>query len=137
MRVWDNDGDESLEVNLLPMIDVIFAILAFFIVSTLFLTRVEGFGVNLPDARNAAPQTSVDLTVTIQPSGAIALNGQPLSIHDLAAAVETAVPTGEGAIVTIQADEAVSHGAVIAVMDTLRPVEGVGLALATESAQPE
>lgn len=39
MRILDNEPEDEFEINILPMIDVIFAILAFFIVLTLFLTR--------------------------------------------------------------------------------------------------
>ncbi|WP_299491703.1 biopolymer transporter ExbD, partial [Acaryochloris sp. IP29b_bin.137] len=40
MRVWEDDFEEELEINILPLIDVIFAILAFFILSSLFLTQI-------------------------------------------------------------------------------------------------
>lgn len=55
MQIHDNDLDDGFEINILPMIDVIFAILAFFIVSTLFLTRTEGLPVNLPEADTSTP----------------------------------------------------------------------------------
>ena len=132
MRVWDDDSEEALEVNILPMIDVIFAILAFFIVSTLFLTRTEGFSVNLPDAESAEPQTQADFTVTMEPDGSLALDRQPIMIENLRAAIEQAIAPDQTAIVTIQADEQVYHGQVIEVMDEIRPIEGAQLGIATE-----
>jgi len=47
MRLPD-EPEIPTAINIVPMIDVIFAILAFFIMSTLFLTRSEGLSVNLP-----------------------------------------------------------------------------------------
>ena len=132
MRVWDDDSEEALEVNILPMIDVIFAILAFFILSTLFLTRTQGMPVDLPNADSASPQSQVDFTVTLQEDGTLALNQETVLLEDLRAAVEQAMATSETAIVSIEADTQVFHGQVIAVMDELRTLEGVQLGIATE-----
>jgi biopolymer transport protein ExbD len=46
------------QINILPMIDVTFSILAFFIMSTLFMTKLETLSVNLPKAKNAQPRLS-------------------------------------------------------------------------------
>lgn len=132
MRVWDDDTEETLEVNILPMIDVIFAILAFFILSTLFLTRSEGLPVNLPGAETSDPQDQADFTVTLQPGGGIALEQQPIELEDLQTSIEQAMDPNQTAIITIKADEAVYHGEVIAVMDELRAIEGAKLGIATQ-----
>ncbi len=52
MRLPD-EPDMPSQINIVPMIDVIFAILTFFIMSTLYLTRSEGLPVNLPTASSA------------------------------------------------------------------------------------
>lgn len=132
MRVWDNEPEEPLEVNILPMIDVIFAILAFFIISTLFLTRTEGLSVNLPDAESAEPQQQADFSVTVKPDGQITLNQQIVTLEQLQDLVSSAMGDAETALVTVHADEQVYHGQVIAVMDELRLIEGVQLGIATE-----
>jgi biopolymer transport protein ExbD len=132
MRVWDDDSDEALEVNVLPMIDVIFSILAFFILSSLFLTRSEGLPVNLPDADTAAQQEQADFMVTMQPDGTIALDQQPIPLDNLRAAIEQSLAPNQTAIITIKADEQVYHGDVVDVMDELRTIEGAKLGIATE-----
>jgi biopolymer transport protein ExbD len=137
MRVWDNEPDEAMEVNLLPMIDVIFAILAFFIVSTLFLTRTEGLSVNLPNADSASPQQQADFTVSVTATGEITLDRQPIPLEQLQAAIRDALAPEQTVIVTIHADEQAYHGTVIAVMDELRLIEGVQLGIATESEPAE
>ena len=133
MRVLDNEVEEPLEINIVPMIDVIFAILAFFIVSTLFLTRAEGLPVNLPNAETAEPQQSADFTVTIQASGAIFLNRAPIQIDQLKAAIAAELAPDQVALITVQADRKIEHGRVIEVMDELRTIEGARLGIATES----
>ena len=65
MRLPEDNESTRNSVNILPMIDVIFAILAFFILSTLYLTRQEGFPINLPQSVTSSPIDQVDITLTI------------------------------------------------------------------------
>lgn len=122
------------QINIVPMIDVIFAILTFFILSTLFLTKSEGLPVNLPKATNTvqtqAPETG-RVTVTIAQSGELALDRQPITLDALDQRVRTLAKTKQQLVVILNADEAVPHGKVVAVMDRLRGIDGVKLAIAT------
>lgn len=132
MRVIDNEADEPLTINILPMIDVIFAILAFFIISTLFLTRSEGFSVDLPEAETAQSQTEVLVTVTIEANGDISIDKESVALDQLTQTVREKIGDREGALVTVQADETIDYGRVIAVMDKVRRVEGASLGMATQ-----
>ena len=73
MRFLDDEPDIPPQINIVPMIDVIFSILAFFIVSSLFLTRSEGLDVNLPQASTSQLQRTEQITVTINKKGQIFL----------------------------------------------------------------
>jgi biopolymer transport protein ExbD len=128
-----NEPEKNLEINILPMIDVIFSILAFFIISTLFLTRSEGLPVDLPQAETSQQQSETEVTVTIQANGKIALNKEEISIENLIPEVTKISQNSQETIVIVNADQAVSHGDVVNVMDQLRQVEGVKLAIATTS----
>lgn len=130
-----NEPDAPTEINIVPMIDVIFSILAFFIISTLFLTRSEGLPVNLPKAGNSQVQGTAQITVTIDPQGIIALNRQPVELEQLEAEVRKLIPSEQNAIAILNADEAVKHGRVVAVIDRLRNIEEVKLAIATKKPQ--
>jgi len=132
-----NEPEKNLEINILPMIDVIFSILAFFIISTLFLTRSEGLPVDLPQATTAQQQSETEVTVTIQANGTIALNQEEISIQNLVPEVKKISENSQETIVIVKADQAVSHGDVVNVMDQLRQVEGVKLAIATTSPSEE
>ena len=126
------EQEESFQINIVPMIDVIFAILAFFILSTLFLTRAEGLPVNLPKAVTAEQQQSADFTVTINDRGEIFLNRQSIQLETLEAAIQSQLEPGQQALITINADERINHGRVVAVMDELRTIEGARLGIATK-----
>jgi biopolymer transport protein ExbD len=131
MRLPEESEDTSFQINIVPMIDVIFAILTFFIMSTLFLTRSEGLPVNLPKAATAETQQQAPITVTVNGQGEIAINRQPVLLENLEVTIRAQVGANESALVVINADANVSHGQVVAVMDRLRLVKGVKLAIAT------
>ena len=132
MRLPEESDDIPPQINIVPMIDVIFAILTFFIMSTLFLTRSEGLPVNLPKATTGEiQQQSTPLTLTIDQKGNIALNRQPIQIDTLATQIRPLIPPNQQTVVIINADESVTHGRVIAVMDKLRSLKGVRIAIAT------
>jgi biopolymer transport protein ExbD len=129
-----NEPDLPPQINIVPMIDVIFAILTFFIMSSLFLTRSQGLPVNLPTTNTVAPQTDPQLVVTIDAQGNVFLNQQAIAPDLLSTAVQDQIASGIPAFVVINADAAVNHGRVVQVMDELRNIQGLRLAIATEQA---
>lgn len=131
MRLQD-EPDIPAQINIVPMIDVIFAILTFFIMSTLFLTRSQGLPVNLPKAATAQTDRPAQMTVTINKSGELFLDKQPLSLEQLEKEVRQKVQPKQQVMVVLNADEGVNHGQVVAVMDKVRRVEGAKLAIATQ-----
>ena len=131
MRILDNELDDEFEINILPMIDVIFAILALFIVSTLFLTRTEGLPVNLPQTETSTPQEPADFTVTIKSDGSLFLGETSVAEENLRAQILEQLEPDLEALITIKADEQTYHGKVITVMDELRVIEGASLGITT------
>ncbi|MCF2149820.1 biopolymer transporter ExbD [Desmonostoc muscorum LEGE 12446] len=132
MRLQD-EPDIPAQINIVPMIDVIFAILTFFIMSTLFLTRSEGLPVNLPKAATAKQQqVPSKITITVDEQGVVSLNRKPVAVDDLTQQVRTLIGSNSEMLVIINADEKVGHGKVVAVMDRVREVPGAKLAIATQ-----
>ena len=132
MRLPD-EPEIPTQINIVPMIDVIFAILTFFIISTLYLTRSEGLPVNLPKAGTAQSQNSTPIAITIDEKGNLALNRKSTNLEALESQIEALIPSGKEVVVILNADEQVNHGKVIAVMDGVRRVRGAKLAIATKS----
>ena len=131
MRLPD-EPETPFEINIVPMIDVIFSILAFFIISTLYLTRSEGLPVDLPSAQTAQVEQSVQINVTIEPDGDLFLDRQAIELEQLKGAVGALIEPNSESLVIINADEKVEHGQVVSVMDRLRQVEGAKLAIAAK-----
>ncbi|XHX77098.1 MAG: ExbD/TolR family protein [Stenomitos frigidus ULC029] len=130
------EPDTAPQLNIVPMIDVIFALLTFFILSTLSLTRSEGLPVNLPRAATAQSQSSSQIVVTLNQQGQLTLNRQSAQLGDLKPRIQALMGKNPNAVVVINADERVNHGQVIAVMDRLRLIPGVKLAIAAQRPAP-
>ena len=127
-----NETEDMFEINILPMIDVIFSILAFFIISSLFLTRSPGLPVDLPSAQTAKPEQSVQLNITIEPDGKMFLDRQPIELDVLQAALTEKIKPGSESVVTIDADTKVEHGTVVKAIDRLRQAPGAKMAIAAD-----
>ncbi|MFS8821764.1 ExbD/TolR family protein [Synechococcus sp. W60.2] len=133
MRIPE-ENFRSGEINIVPLIDVIFSILVFFVIASLVLTRSEALDVNLPEASTAEARRQPDVTVSITAEGQIAVNRK--AIANLAALIPEvervlAEKPAEGRrLVVINADLALSHGKVVEVMDTLQQLPNVSLAIA-------
>lgn len=130
MRLPD-EPDIPAQINIVPMIDVVFAILTFFIMSSLFLSRSEGLPVNLPQATTAKVQQRTKVMVTVKPDGTMALNRKPIQLAELEPALKALATPQANLVVVVNADEKVEHGKIIAVMDQVRRVKDAKLAIAT------
>lgn len=126
------ETDLPPKINILPMIDVIFAILVFFIVSSLYLTRSEGLPVNLPRASTAEVQKSQQITVSLDEEGELTINSNPAQIEQLQAEVEQLIEAGSNTTVVVNADRSVEHGRVVEVIDQIRQIPDVQLAIAAK-----
>ena len=125
-----NEPDRPPQINIVPMIDVIFAILVYFIVSSLFLTRSEGLPVNLPQAETVQLQQSKQITVSLDSGGSLTVDSQATELSQLRTRVESILEDRESKVVVVNADKTVDHGQVVDVLDELRQISGVSLAIA-------
>jgi len=131
MRLQE-EPDLPPRINILPMIDVIFAILVFFIVSSLYLTRSEGLPVNLPRASTTEVQKTKQITVSLDKDGKLTIDSQPTQMDKLKADIEKLIQTGTTTTVIINADTTVDHGLVVDAIDQVRQVPEAQLAIAAK-----
>ena len=126
------EPDLTPQINILPMIDVIFAILVFFIVSSLYLTRSEGLPVNLPGAQTVEVQKTKQITVSLDEQGKLTVDSKPIQVKKLKTEIEQLIATESSTTVIINADKTVEHGQVVDVIDQLRQTPQVQLAIAAK-----
>ena len=131
MRLPD-EPDRPPQINIVPMIDVIFAILVYFIVSSLYLTRSEGLPVNLPQAETVRLQRSKQITVNLDREGTLTVDSEATQLAQLKTKVEDSIKTEKTTVVVISADKVVDHGQVVDVLDELRQIPQITLAIAAK-----
>ena len=120
------------QINILPMIDIIFAILSFLIVSSLYLARVDTIPVDLPKASSSISQDKKFITISIDKLGNLFLNKKKILLEDLKISIFNLI-NDDSKVVVLNADKNVSHGIVIKILDTLRSIEGLKIAISTKS----
>ena len=132
MVYFKEDLNNKNKIDILPMIDIIFSILAFLIISSLYLTRVETVSVELPKASNSIKQNKKFINISIDKSGNLFINKKSIKFQDLKYNVVNLVDESKN-LVVLNADENISHGYVISVLDVLRSIDGLKLAISTIS----
>jgi biopolymer transport protein ExbD len=133
MKFIEDEPDLPAQINIVSTIDVIFAILAFFIISSLFLSRNEGLPVNLPQADRAEIQEAAPVAITVTADSAIFVGDEVVELDDLQNAVLRALDLANTDLVVLNADASIRHGLAIAIIDRLRSLDNVRLAIATQS----
>ena len=134
MVYYQEDINNESQINILPMIDIIFAILSFLIVSTLYLTKVDTLPVELPKAASSIRQNNKFLTITIDKIGNLFINQKKILLSDLRTTILNLIDKNSQ-VVVLKADKNVSHGVVIKVLDSLRSVKGLNIAISTKSSE--
>jgi biopolymer transport protein ExbD len=136
MKIYLEPDDLDVRIELIPLIDVIFCILVFFILGAVTFGRAQSLNVDLPTAGSAQTEFDSTLDVVIDNFGQISIaeKGQniPVSEDQLTQLLSAYVRQYPQGLVQLQADKIVSYGQVIRIFDLLRQVGGnrVGLAVA-------
>ena len=132
MLYHKEDINSDNQINILPMIDIIFAILSFLIVSSLYLARVDTIPVDLPKASSSVRQDKNFISISIDKLGNLFINKKKIILDDLKISILNLINDGSK-VVVLNADENVSHGIVVKVLDSLRSIEGLKIAISTKS----
>ena len=132
MVYFKEDLNNKNKIDILPMIDIIFSILAFLIISSLYLTRVETVSVELPKASNSIKQNKKFVNISIDKGGNLFINKKSIKFQDLKDNVVNLVDESKN-LVVLNADENISHGYIISVLDVLRSIDGLKIAISTKS----
>jgi biopolymer transport protein ExbD len=126
--------EQTIEIkNVIPLLDVLFALLTFFVLSSLFLNRTQGLPVNLPQAKSAVQQKTIArATISINNKTEVFLNKQKIEISEVSDRVKKLLEPNKDLVVVLNADRTVQHGKVVQIMDQLRQIPRVKMAIATK-----
>jgi biopolymer transport protein ExbD len=132
MRRHHYQQDEDTGIDLTPMLDVVFIMLIFFIVTSSFI-KESGIEVQRPEAQSASPQDKGNILIAVTADGQIWLDKQAVDLRSVRAHVERLrVDQPEGAVV-VQADRDARTGLVVQVMDQARQAGVHDVALAASA----
>ena len=131
MYFKENDETEY-SINILPMIDIIFAILSFFIISSLYLTKIDTIKVNLPKSSTAVREQNKPQIITIDNNENIYFNSREISLTNMSSIIRTNIENLEEPIVILRADTSVKHGFIVNLLDELRKIENLKIGISTE-----
>lgn len=134
MRRHSYQNEEAAGIDLTPMLDVVFIMLIFFIVTSSFI-KESGIEVNRPQADSAARQEQGNILIAVTADGQVWLDKQVVDIRSVRAYVERMRQEQPEGVVVVQADQDARTGLVVRVMDQARlaGVQDVVLAASTES----
>ncbi|EEE41044.1 biopolymer transport protein ExbD/TolR [Prochlorococcus marinus str. MIT 9202] len=129
---FKEDNKSENQINILPMIDIIFAILSFFIISSLFLTRIDSIKVNLPKSSTSVREKNKPQIITIDNNERIYFNANEISLKNISALIRKNIVNLEEPLVILRADTSVKHGFIINLLDELRKIENLKIGISTE-----
>ena len=131
--MYFKEKDETeYSINILPMIDIIFAILSFFIISSLYLTKIDTIKVNLPKSSTAVREQNKPQIITIDNNENIYFNSREISLTNMSSIIRTNIENLEEPIVILRADTSVKHGFIVNLLDELRKIENLKIGISTE-----
>lgn len=110
---------EENSIDLTPMLDVVFIMLIFFIVTTSFV-KEAGIDVNRPSAATAQKKPKASILIAINQTGDIWIDKRKVDVRSVRANVEKLHAESPEGSVVIQADKSSNTGVLVQVMDQVR-----------------
>lgn len=120
------------EIDLTPMLDVVFILLIFFIVTSVFITEA-GIDVAKPEASTAEPKSKDLILIAVSPQGDIWIDGEQIDPRFIRSRFELRLAESPNSSVVIQADQASSNEYVMMIMAAARDAEIADVSISTEA----
>lgn len=118
-RKKHTSGDDDAQIDMTPMLDIVFIMLIFFIVTTTFSSE-KGLMANRPKDNEPSTVPSKTLSIRIDDTGQITMSGRIVDIRRVVANTQTYLAENATDTAAIQAHENTEHGVVVEVMDQVK-----------------
>ena len=133
MRLKDRRAFSKPEVMIIPMIDIMFFLLVFFMLSTLYMVDLKTIPVNMPKVQNAQSQTNVNYLVTMKADGTLYLENKLIDEDTLLQGAKEKYEENNNCAVVIRADESIDYGKIMVLLDKFKAIGITKFGLATET----
>jgi biopolymer transport protein ExbD len=124
---------KKARIEIIPMIDVIFFLLVFFMVTSLAMTRINSIPVALPKTSSSPQALKQSVILTIRKDGGLLVNKSPVTLETLGNQLAYAMRDDPQDVVVVNADEGAEYGLVVRVMDKAKQIGVRKFALATKA----
>lgn len=131
MRFY-HPNTKTLKFDLTPLVDVVFQLLIFFMLTTTFINVESGVKVDLPSGDFAAVKEQKNIVVTITENNVIYVNNRLIDPNSLAEKVQEEIRDNSNPLVVLEADQNITHGKVVRVMDLIKKGGAERIAIATK-----
>lgn len=121
------------KLMIIPMIDIIFFLLVFFMMSMLSMVVQKSMPVNLPSSQTAKVDIQKKVPITVTSDGAVYVNDTKTNIDGMVRYLQIEQSKGTEMTIVLRADVAAQYGAFVQVLDTLKQMNITKIAIATES----
>ena len=123
------------KLMIIPMIDIIFFLLVFFMMSMLSMVVQRSMPVNLPTASAGAVDIQRKIPITITEDGSIYVEQDKMDLNGMVKRLQLEKAKGEDITIILRADTKAQYGAFVQVPDTLKTMQLTKIAVATESSK--
>jgi biopolymer transport protein ExbD len=120
MRLRNRHSFEKPEIIIIPMIDIMFFLLVFFMLSTLYMVNMKTVDVDMPKAEHAETQMKVNYLVTMKKDGSLWLQDKQIDEKKLIAQAQKENAANPKFAVIVRADQNIDYGMVIGFLDKLK-----------------
>ena len=125
--------EDNSQINILPMIDIIFVILSFFIVSSLYLVKLETIPIKLPSSQTANLEKDSIIIVSLNLENKVFVDDKFIDISILENEIRSKLRGSKNSKVVLRADKGIKYGEVILILDVLRKIENIKIGVSTQS----
>lgn len=131
MNIRSNRVARPPRLMIIPMIDIIFFLMVFFLFSTLQMVYQKSMPVNLPVASSSHQEAPKPVAIRLMKDGTISIGDTVVGIEEIKPRVEQLADKADTPVI-LRADENVEHGKVIKVMDEIKSAGVTKLSIATQ-----
>ncbi len=124
---------KRIRIKIIPMIDVIFFLLVFFMVTSLAMTRINSIKVVLPKTSGKAENPRQNIILTVKKDGSLLINKTPVTLDTLGSQLVSVMQADPQGVVIVNADEGAPYGQVVQAMQKAKDAGVRKFALAAEA----
>ncbi|MDD2352436.1 MAG: biopolymer transporter ExbD [Candidatus Caldatribacteriota bacterium] len=123
---------KTIGFDITPLIDVVFLLLIFFMLTTTFINVESGVKVDLPSGDFAEVSEKQNLVVSITENNVLYLNNRLIDPNNLSEYIREEIGNNVDTLVVLEADQNITHGKVVRVMDLIKKGGAEKIAIATK-----